>query len=267
MEKAITQEQLEQILKGYEKIGAVDNQIAKLDTVFRKFISETIDLARSQLKNELDIKINSLVQKFDTTIKNAIDSAKANNFKEVVELCKVQIEAQSRNILSENLKLIEKKSNDIRNNTEQSISQKLLISEKEVESSISNVKRDMYAQIVNFEKYVENLCVVSMQKAIDTHKGAIETLITSELSAQYQSFKEQLSQIHYEIMKELENKIIDKKLIDDRLASIEKDLLAKTQGVINFQLDQSRAMMEQSARAEISESLKLASKEMLTSLL
>jgi hypothetical protein len=263
----ITREELDVFLRGYEKIGSLDSIASQIDGALRKYILESFETNVGAIKRELSASMNNLSQKFESMIKQSADSSKTANLREVIELSKVQIEAQSRNIMTETLKTIDKKSSEIRNNIEQSISQKLLINEKEIDSKVTTLKSLIWQEIMNYQSMIENLCVSSIQKAIESQRTTIEGLIEDTLHNHYSKIKEDMTQLRLVIMSELENKIVDKKLIDERLADMEKQLVSKTQNVINFQLEQSRAMMEQSARAEITDSLKHASKDILNSLL
>lgn len=263
----ITRQELETLLRGYEKIGSLDSIASQIDTALRKYIDTSFENNMSNIKRELATSLNNHAQRYDSLIKQSADTSKSANFREVIELSKVQIEAQSRSILTETLKTIDKKSSEIRNNIEQSISQKLLINEKEVDSRVTTLKSLIWQEIMNYQSMVENLCVSSIQSAIESQRATIQGLIEDTLHNHYSKIKEDMTQLRLAIMGELENKIVDKKLIDERLADMEKQMVAKTQSVINFQLDQSRQIMEQSARAEITDSLKHASKDILNSLL
>lgn len=267
MNNYVTHEELDKLLRGYEKIGSIEDHVTKLDSVLRKFLNENIELFGTKTKAEMDLKITSLTQKFEATLKASMESSKVTNMREIIELCKAQIESQSKNILNETLSIIDKKSKDIRNNVEDSVSSKLISSQKESENVLNILKREIYSNIMTYQEIVENLCATSIQKAIDSHRSTLETLVNNVLSDQYKQLVAEFVQMKVDIQMELTQKVVDKKFIEDKMSKLENDLLSKTQETINFQIDQSRAMMEQSARAEISDSLKQASNQMLNSLL
>lgn len=262
----VKHEELEKALQSYEKTGSLEKIAGKIDAGLRKFITESLDNIKMVLRSEQDSRITQLTQKFESIVRSSVDTAKSSNFKEMASYTRTQIEAQAKLILDDTLKIIDKKSQDIRFGLEQSITQKLIITQKEVDSTISVMKTDIYNQILTYQQYIENLCTTSIHKAVESHKGSIETMINDTLNTHYSKLKEDFSQMKAEIQLELNNKVVDKTYIEDKLLNMERELVAKTQENINFQIEQSRNMMEQSARAEINESLKQASSNLLKTL-
>lgn len=262
----VSHDELDKILRAYEKAGNLENISKTIDTNLRKHLQDVSENHAISLKKEIETKITNQTSKFESQIRQTTENMKSSIVKEINDVIKYQIDVLNKSVLSENLKVIDKKFQEVRSYLDGSITQKLTLHEKEYANNLSIAKREIYSQFVNFQTFVENLCVTSIQKAIESQKSTIENLVQSTLKEEYQKIKEDVSQLRSDIMNELENKIVDKKMIDERIAQIENELVAKTHSLIEFQLEQSRVMMEQSARAEIAESLKVTSKNILNAL-
>jgi len=259
----VTKEELESILKQYEKVGQIERVSTKIDSELKSFVMKTIESQVENLKVMFSNNLKEISTSYDSMNKSQSQAIQKNIMNEVQVLVKGQLEIFSNRLLADCLKQIEKKADDIRIQFDKSISNKTVNLEKVVDGKIFEHTKAVNDKMVSYQGIVENLCSESIFKAIDAHRSVVENIVTTKLSESYESVKDDFANLKNFLMSELTKKVIDKKMIEDRLNTIEGDLIAKTQDIIKFQIEQSRQMMEQSTRAEINESLKALTKSLM----
>lgn len=262
----ITRDELDKAIARCEKLGTAEKHLSKMDVELRGYFRDLIDALDLKASQSVDNKIAAMSDKTQAAIKNSESTIKNNLIKEVGDV----LDNSKGHITETVLASVYKTLKDLTIDVEQKIksqNQELKIKvQDDLNSTVKTVDESVQAKILEFKAEVESDLHKRIHKAVNQASNLFTKTLVETFDKHQEEFKNELKLFKQSIDEELSHKVVDKQAIDGKFAQIESEMKAKVQQIINFQLDQARFMMEQSARAEISESLKSLTGNFLGSL-
>ncbi len=262
----ITREEFEKALNRYDKLGTAEKYVGKMDAELRKYQKDLVDSLEFKNSQLLETKLATVSDKISSAIKASESNIKNSIMKEVSEV----LDATKTHISESVLSSVYKSLKDISLQTEQTINNQLSIAKakfsNEIEQFSKSVELEMGSKLSLFEHSMQTYT----QDKINAAVGHSSSLFTKTMNGIVSDFHSEtislVLDLRTSLSDELGKKIVDKAAIESKFAEIESEMKSKVQQLITFQLDQARNVMEQSARAEINESLKTLTGNFLGSL-
>jgi hypothetical protein len=247
----VTLEELDITLKAYAKASDVDSRIRETDAALKMFIDRTIQIAHRELLGKVGTDLNSAKTESQKNLTTQISAAQEVIAREIESRIISLKEGVSQYLLTQALQKVDQKSTELRSEYLSGFAK----TRETVESLLKTHRDDHCADIDSV------LCTAresSKRIAEEISKSSIESLQTQTISAVKNAMSEivELQRKKFDEFKtvlelELSQKVIEKAQIERKIQDIEVELQAKTRAVIEFQLEQARAMMEQTARSEM----------------
>lgn len=252
----ITREEFEKTIARYEKLGTAETHVGKMDTVLRAYQKGLIDDLELKCSQLIDSKMAVLSDKLTSQIKSSQSSIQNTLAKEVGEI----LEKSKAHILESVLASVHKTLRDISTQNENIIVGKINESKVKFSEEFEISKNDTLSEV--------NSILSGFKHELNSE---LEGKITSTISAATHSFTKHFTNLLNDsqgfvsdkvldlmnfVSSELDKKVVDKNAVDSKFIEIENEMRMKVSQIISFQIEQARHMMEQSARAEIKESLK-----------
>jgi len=265
-ENFVTEAALELALKEYEKISTSAANAQKLDAQFRKFFETMAEASAKALRTEVDSKLNQIIVELDRKIALAASSTETKVSSDILkklDSLKRGVEDQISAQVNSNIQAKSEQLNALVNQSLARMKKEQEVFDSRLNDEFEVKMRSLTDKTVSTAQAAAN--EVCQRTVVSVSTQTIHTVETS--LATYNSFAQaKFDEFTQLLVKELEQKAVDKERLLKHISSIEKDLLAKTQGIIAFQIEQARAMMEQSARAEMREGIRERLADVLTSL-
>lgn len=252
----ITRDELDKILQGFEKLGASEKYVGKMDVDLRAYQRKNIDELELKMSQLIDNKISVINDKLIANIKISENTIKTNAMKEVGDILD-----KTRSHISESvLNTVYKSLKDIAVDTDNKINSQLTNFKNKMVNDAEQLSRDLDIKVSNnlnmFERTIESQVHDSISRAINHSATLFSKTMTEVVQGLYSNIIQDISNLRTSLSEELSRKIVDKAAIEAKFQEIENEMKNKIQQTINFQIEQARFMMEQSAKAEIDDSLK-----------
>lgn len=252
----ITRDELDKILGLYEKLGTSEEYVGKIDVSLRAYQKNLIDESEMRTSQLIEQKISLLSNKLQDVIRNSESLVHNNISKEVGEV----LDKAKSHITETVLDTVFKSLQEFKNSYEEKSNSKDFDFKLKVNSDLlaisTSVNEEVASSIKNFKSEMTNEIHDKIFDIINHAAGLFEKTTKSILNEYATKTINQISEFRYDVQEEMKKKVVDKSQIDSKFSDIEIEMKQKVQELINFQLDQARCMMEQSAKNEIDASLK-----------
>jgi hypothetical protein len=247
----VTPEDLAIALKFYAKTSEVDARLRDTDSAIRIFIDRTLQIAHQELSTKVELKLDSTKTEVQKLLNSQIGSNRDTANRELEAKVLSLKEGVSQYLLSQALKYVEQKSSELRceylnaqNKAQETIEQAL---KKQHEENSTHLTHVLAAAQNSAKKVSEEVSRAYIDSIQTRTVAAVESAMSQIVQLQTKKFEEFKDVLDFE----LSQKVIEKAQIERKIAEIQIELQAKTQSVIEFQLEQARAMMEQNTRNEV----------------
>lgn len=254
----VTQDEFHSVLNQFAKITALEDRFRDFDTVVRAYVDRVVasegGSIRSKVISDLSAvkgEVSQSVSSQMTAVKEAVNSeftAKLSTFTQEVKTDAIKHSSEA----------LEKKANELRGEFH-SADTKL---KSDVESKLTSHKSDLSTAVSDgLEKAVSKAALASSSETkalLQSFQSQSQQSVENAIKQISEVVEKSLKSFHEVLSKELASKVIDKQKIEARMESIQSEIHAKAQSVIEFQLEQARLMMEQTARAEVKDGIQSA---------
>lgn len=251
----VTREELLSTLVPFAKSSEVDSKLRETDSATRLVMDRTLTVAQQALQTKILTDLNSVKSDISQIIAAQIPTLRESVSVDIEHRLSALKGLITEQVLAQALELVSKKSSEAY--TEYHSDQSKIKDQVElvVKAHEERANEKVSASLAHLEVCAKEIAektsaahVQSLQTSIvGTVEGALAAISKTQTRA-FQEFKAILET-------ELSKKVIDKMQIEKKIQEIEGELQSKIKGVIEFQIDQARAMMEQSAKSEMREGI------------
>ena len=262
----VTPKELDQRLAAYEKLGTSETVCGQLEDKIKKSVGASLESSHSQLSKVIETRAEQLFEKLDSHVKKYMDNLSSQIQEYALKTIQSSVDKAKRDIdLDMNLV--------IKSKTQEAFSQ-LSLSQKGFEATLERV---FWSKLESFESTLRNEMtqfeVIWMDKAAAITADAVEQ-VKDGVAVQSQSLigshlgkvEQIIESLRADLSIEMSKKLVDKQAIEQKMKEIEEDLRKKAKSVIDFNLAQARQNMEQSAKAELEEGIKVAAGKIMSGL-
>jgi polyhydroxyalkanoate synthesis regulator phasin len=262
----VTIEELDKRLAGHEKLGTSQTVCGELEDAIRKNVRVSIENSHVDLTKIIEDQSELLFNKIDSHVKKYMDNL----------IAQIQIE-NAKTISSEIIKAKRDIDHDlnlaIKAKIEEPISQ-ISFLQKNFEITIEKIffsKLDIFEshlknEMKKFEKEWLEKSALTTSNAVEEIKDSVAKQSHSFISNHASSISKIIEDLKTDLSFEMSKKLVDKQAIEQRIREIEEELNKKAQNLIDFNISQARHNMEQSARAELKESINSAAGKIISGL-
>ena len=254
----VTQAELQSILNQFAKITAMEDRFRDVDMTFRAYVDRVVANEAGGIRRTAITDLGAAKSEIGQTILNQVAAVKlavTSDFSSKFALAASEAKDAAVN---QSLESLEKKANELRGEFHSADAK----TKSDVDSKLASHKAELSQSV---SEGVESASV----KAAAASASEAKALLQSFQTQSHQSVENALKQIsdtvakslkgfHEVLSKELASKVIDKQKIEAKIESIQAEIQAKAQSVIDFQLEQARLMMEQTAKAEVKDGIQSA---------
>jgi hypothetical protein len=262
----VTRDELDKAIARCEKLGTAEKHLSKMDVELRGYFRDLIEALELKSSQSVDNKIAVLSDKTQTAIKSSESTVKNNLIKEVEGALDQNKGHITETILASVYKTLKDFTNDIDQRIKSQNQELKIKVQDDLNANVKTVDDSVQGKIELFKADIENDLHKRVHKAINQASSLFTKSLLEVFDQHQEDFRNELKIFKASIDEELSHKVVDKQAIDGKFTQIENEMKAKVQQIITFQLNQARHMMEQSARAEINESLKSLTGNFLGSL-
>jgi hypothetical protein len=259
----ITRDELDKILRGYEKLGASEKCVGKMDVELRVYQQSLVDGLELKMTQLIDNRIAVLSDSLNTQVKSSHSSIQNALTKEVGEI----LEKSKAHIMESVLASVHKTLRDISSQNENLLKAKINEAKtkfsEEFEIAKNSTLTEVKTSMSGFKHDLENELEEKIFTAISSATHNFTKHFTNLLNESQGFVSDKVLDLMTFVSSELDKKVVDKNAIDSKFVQIEHDMRIKVSEIISFQIEQARHMMEQSARAEIRENLKALAGDIL----
>jgi len=247
----VTPEELALTLRAYAKASEVDSRLRDTDSAIRVFVERTLEIANRQLLTRVALDLDAVKTDTQKALSTQISATKEAVTRDLTADVASLREGVSQYLLNQAMQAIDRKSDEMRREylsvhekTQDQVSQALKAHHEDSSTRLDHVLSTAETLAKKVSDEVARSHVESVQKQT---VAAVENALAEIAQLQAKKFEEFRAVLEME----LSQKVIEKSQIERKIQEIEHELRAKTQSVIEFQLEQARVMMEQSARSEV----------------
>lgn len=250
------------------EINNLLNQL-KLETghqedILRKYVNSKIEENSLFIQSKITAEISDNLKKISEEIKIASQLVAQQTSKELHTTFSTLVKNLKESLHSELISEVNKLGSQILADAKKVINIEALKYDKilfdEHHKSWTEIRKYQESSMIQFidqmsEAIKSSNAVTRKNIGLDTIKFIKEN--TSEIYESFKNFKTHLTE-------QFNNKLVDKKSIDQKMTDIEKMITEKTTQVITFNIEQARSQMEAAAKAEVKEGMREAAAKILS---
>lgn len=257
--EVVTHEQLEKILKGFEKLGAAEREIRNYDKQVKTWVVEWSDRKTLELNKDLGEKLNGLNEQFDGRFRTMLLQSYNNLNTEINAKIAESVEKSAKGISALILDAMKARLAEIKTYAQEVAEIKVNEAEKDLKASAATLKAAIRADLEMFEEKVKTDTDAVLIKNTLSLEAAVKQMVANTLAEETAYVREVINKFTSDLGDILAEKVIDKEAIEQKISEVQSSLANKTQSVINFNIEQARQQMEYAAQAEIKDGIKEAS--------
>jgi hypothetical protein len=262
----ITESELDKRLELYEKLGTAEKEIGNAEERIKKYLREYVDQSQIEIKKLIEEKNELLLNKIQANLKNQLDLVTQSIQKIAIETTEAVIEKAKREIELQINTDIKNKTDELRvsNNLSQKAFEANL--EKLVSVKLNEFELDFQKRKNTFEEEWIEKSKIESRNAINSLKKEISEQTENQINETLKKVLNLIDELKSDLTLEMSKKLVDKNAIEQKIKEIEFELTNKTLEIIDFNINQARFQMEQSARAEVQEGIKQVASQIIAGL-
>lgn len=260
----VTREELAQILAVYAKGNDVGSLVRETDIGLKAFLERTLQGANQELRTKVTQEMGAMKGEVSQLIATLVGSSRESIAREVEARTASLKDGVSHYLVAQAIQHIDAKYSELRNEylngittTRAFVDDSLKANREDSATRLDSIRSDCLAAAKKVSEEVASQHVQSLQTQMKSALDSSVSVITEAVAKQFSEFRTVLDF-------ELAQKVIDKKQIEQKIVEVEEQLRLKAQSVIEFQLEQARLMMEQSARSEVRDGVQASLQILLT---
>jgi hypothetical protein len=247
----VSRDEIVSILAPYAKSSDLEVRVRETDTSTRLVLDRSVSAAQQTLQLKLLGDLSAVRTEVMNALQSQIVTAKDSVLREVEIKLAAFRTSIAEQAASQALEVVAKKTSEIYAQLQGSQTKlkediEFLVKQKH-EDSGSRLESFLPVVETSAKAIAEEVAVSKVQSLqttlVSTVQGALSEISQSQTRA-FQEFRAVLET-------ELSQKVIDKAQIERKIIEIEGEMQSRIRSVIEFQIEQARAMMEQSARSEV----------------
>lgn len=252
----ITENELDKRLELYEKLGAAEKEIGNAEERIKKYLREYVDQNHIEIKKLIEEKNELLLNKIQANLKNQLDLVTQSIEKIAIQTATSAIDKAKREIELQIATDIKNKTDEIRTNI--NLSQKAFEAnlEKLMSVKLNEFEIDFKKRKTTFEEEWIEKSKIESRNAIYSLKKEISEQTENQINVTLKKVLNLIEELKSDLTIEMSKKLVDKTAIEQKIKDIEFQLINKTLEIIDFNINQARSQMEQSAKAEVKEGIK-----------
>lgn len=264
MSDFVKRNELEKLLNMYDRLGSAQTEAGISENRLRKYIDELM-VRRDQ---ELSKKFNEAVAIAQD--KAAIEAKKAAQHAIVsvtVDLHKTfdgLVKKLKESLLSDLSSLTKIKTDEILKHATSTMTAMKADTQNFLGTKIEQLHYSLKTEQTEFQRVVGLQAVQAADSGVSEITTQINALVQKTLEAHTLNVDSLLKELRAYVTEQMNLKLVDKQAIEQKMREIEADLIKKTTSIIDFNVEQARAQMESSARAEVREGIKEAASQLIS---
>lgn len=262
----VTPNELDQRLGAYERLGESQKACGQMEESLKKYVRAQLEASQMQITTLVEERAVQLYQKVDVQAKKYIDNLATQIHDSTLKTISSSVDMAKRDLMSDLGLVIKSKISEA--------GQSLTSSQKSFEAALEKVfwtKLDSFqsqirAEISDFEKIWLDRAAAVAEKAVGDVREGVSHLTKTKLEEHLYRIEKIIETLRSDLTIEMSKKLVDKQAIEQKMRDIEAELTKKAQSVIDFNINQARTQMEQSAKAEVRDGIKTAASQIMSGL-
>lgn len=251
----VTKEELDAALKGYERLGASEEYGRVLDAQFRSYFGRLIEQSASSVQTKSELKISEVQNEFFSNLavlRRELTAAVESGIGVRIDSLKTSL---AESVLAQTSQLLQAKSDQLHSFiSAHAAAHKQAIDD--LDKKLAEAQSDAIKKIAEDCKASSaEISAAIVSTALESYAAQVKQSVDNTLAQTVDLVSDKMKQFEDLLARELSEKTIDRERILKQMRDIELELHVKSQAVIDFQVEQARQMMEQSAKAELRDGL------------
>lgn len=249
----ITKEELEKVLESYETKNISNEKAREIDSSVKKFTTEKfetlkLDITQANSKQHSDLmdKVQSMLKQFEQSFKGSV-------LQEVNNVVVIMKKSMTEQVLAETHEVIKKfmmENSSQVGSTLQGYNSRV---SENVNAQMSQLHVEIDSKLSRFNESVKYQVEQEIKSGVHSQADNFSQMLTSKVVEQYEKVSSLIENFKKDISFDLDKKIVDKQSIEAKFSKIEEELKSQIGKTIDHHTEQTRNMMEQYAKAEISQ--------------
>lgn len=265
-QRFITEDELEKKLNMYDRLGSSTKAAAIAEENVKNYVRKQLEQAHLIITQKLEEKIVQSFQKSEATFKKAVENSQSTITDTVNKTMQYLILKTKNEIVNDVHLVIRGKTEEIRKAINSRQAEFEASFEKSVLTKFTNFQSQVKEELMKSESLIIEKAIITADSGVRDVTSDVSKAVKEQLHKFYGEVDELIINLRNDLTAQMNNKLVDKQAIEQRMEDVREELANKAQQIINFNIEQARQNMEMSARAEISEGLKTSTAEILSGL-
>lgn len=264
--KFITIEELDKKLEMFEKRGGGETAANAMESSIKKFVRSQAELTHQEMTKQFEERATQILEKLDHQTKRHVEIALSKAEESMKASLDSSVQKARRDISEEVVGIVKNKTHEIRSSLVESQKAFEASLEKLFLSKISAFESKSQAETLQFENALMEKLQVVAKDSILSVKEEVLAQTKQNVAETLLKVSQVVEGLRSELAIEMSKKLVDKQAIEQKMRDIEFELQSKAKSVIDFNISQARANMEQAAKAEVEEGIKIAAGKIMSGL-
>lgn len=249
----ITKEELDKTLEAYETKNLSNEKARDIDTSIKKYVSERFDALKLELSQGNEKQLNTMHEKMQLMLKHFESAFKNSIINELNNLVVITKKSIIEQVLTETHEVI--KNFMMQNSSQLSTALQGYNSrvKEDVQVSLQSLQLEVDKKIIVFNDSIKIKIEQEIRTGVHTQADNFSQTLTNKVTEEYIKIVDLIQNFKSDLTIDLDKKIVDKQSVEAKFQKIEDELKSQIDKTIKYQVEQTRSMMEQYAKAEITQ--------------
>lgn len=248
----ITNEELNKTLEAFETKNDSNEKSRQTEDNIKKIVSDRLDSFKLETEKNLDRQNSSVLEKVQVMLRQFEGAFKGSVVSEMNTLIVIMKKSIVEQVLAETHDVIKNFSMQNSSHISSSLQSYNSRIKDSVEVSMNDLKVEVDSKLNIFNESVKRRVDEEIKLAIHSQADNFSKTLTDKVTEQYHLIVDLVQNFKIDLTHDLDKKIVDKQSVEAKFQKIEDELKNQIDKTIKYQVEQTRSMMEQYAKAEIS---------------
>jgi len=260
----VTHQELEKRLEAYEKLGGGQMAAGLIEDKLKKYVREQVSLTQTQITSLVEERASQLFQKVDLHVRKCVDNMGSQINESTQKTISALTEKAKRDLMTDLGLHVKAKMDELRVSIATSQKSFEAALEKVFWSKLDSFQSQIRTEINDFEKMVIEKSNGIAAGAVEDVREGVSVKARTMMSEHFFKIEKLVEDLRTDLTSQMSKKLVDKNAIEARIREIESELTKKAQSVIDFNINQARANMENAAKAEVKLGIQNAASEIIS---
>ena len=262
----VTQNELDKILERYDRLGAAQVEAGNTENRLRKYIDDLLIRRDQELSRKFNEAVAIASDKAAIEAKRAAENTAVKVTTELHQTFDGLAKKLKESLLSELSLLTKIKTDEIQKSANSMMVSMRAETQNYLGTKIDQLQLELKSEQELFHKTVLEKASTIADDGVKEVLDQTSLIVKNEINSNASKISLLLEELRLFVTDQMNQKLIDKQAIENKMREIEAELIKKTSSIIDFNIEQARNQMESSARAEVKEGIKEAASQLISGL-